>query len=76
MDKTKKVNQSVIQNEPIMHLDDANLFEIVPNFLNGGVFSKALNKDGVVVRVVLLPTYIGGQKTRVRVCYIGGECCT
>lgn len=42
--------------KPIMYLDNANLLEVVSNFLNCGIFSKSLNKNGVVVRVVLLST--------------------
>jgi len=38
----------------ILYLDDADLFEVISDFLNCGVFSKSLHKYGVVVRVVLL----------------------
>lgn len=41
---------------PTLYLDDANLLEEVSNFLNSRIFSKSLYENGVVVRVILLPT--------------------
>lgn len=42
------------QHKRLIHLDDTNLLEEVADFLNGGLFSQPLDKNGVVVRVVLL----------------------
>lgn len=38
----------------IQYLDDANLLEEVTDFLNRDFFTQSLDKNGVVVRVVLL----------------------
>lgn len=46
--KKKKI-QTIIQ-----YLNDTNLLEVVANFLYCGIFSQSLDKNGVVVRVVLL----------------------
>ena len=49
--KKKKKKKRIIQ-----YLDNTNLLEVVANFLYCGFFSQSLDKNGVVVRVVLLTT--------------------
>lgn len=46
------------------YLDDANLLEVVTDFLNCDILSKSLYKNGVVVRVVLLSSCEGDQRDK------------
>lgn len=47
------------------HLDNANLLEVVGYWFNSYIFTKSLNKNGVVVRIILLATC----KVRKQPCY-------
>lgn len=55
------ISANEIQTKLIYYLDDADLLEIVTNFLNCSIFSKSLYKYGVVVGVVLISS-CGGDR--------------